>query len=290
MGGHVRSGTTWVYDLLTSHELVAGAFETWVFSPEFGVGGLFAPAQWDRNLAERMTEATGRPFGLGQFASRAEVAADVRQLLEGWWERVLEPRQRFLVEKTPPHLLAMPMISEVFPHARFIHVIRDGRDVAVSLRAAARGWNRGFAAMDGRLYRKQARTWARQVMRITRDGAALGDKYLEVRYEDIQRSPNAELARMFDFAGIPHDDSAVDRIVAANTFSRRFDQRQDSFRRKGEVGDWRNHFGPVSGAAFSRIAGEVLVQKGYEAGRHWWLSPALMLRALSRRWRGGSEN
>src|SRR4051794_27245031 len=98
VGGHVRSGTTWVYDLLTSHHLVAGAFETWTFSAEQGIGGVFAREQWDPVVTARMTERAGRPYGLGQLVSREEMLADIRSLLEEWLGRVLEPQHRFLIE------------------------------------------------------------------------------------------------------------------------------------------------------------------------------------------------
>lgn len=271
VGGHVRSGTTWVYDLLTSHDLVAGAFETWLFSPTHGVGGLFAPDQWDAELAKSMTEETGRPFGLHQLVSRSEMATDLREVLDRWLARVVEPHHRFLVEKTPPHLLGMKMISEVFPRARFVHVVRDGRDVAVSLRAASRSWNLGFADMDSPFFRKQAASWSRTVARISADGADLGDRYLEIRYEDLQAAPEQLLSEVLEFAGIPCTADVVEEIVSTNRFSRRFSGRQDSFRRKGAVGDWHAHFGLISAAAFDRAAGAMLVEKGYETDRRWWM-------------------
>lgn len=266
VGGHVRSGTTWAYDLLTGHDEVAGAFETWVFAPNHGVGGVFSAVQWDLTR-----QRAGPTAGLSQLVDRERVAVDVRQLVSGWFACVLEPQHRFLVEKTPTHLLGMKMISEVFPRARFIHVVRDGRDVAVSLRAAAESWNPGFAVSTGRLFTKQAETWSRQVRQISKNGAELGDRYLEIRYEDIQRAPVEALSRMYDFCGIPYDSAIVTEIVEANSFSR-YKSGEDAFRRKGQVGDWRNHFTLLSAALFARNAGSMLIEKGYETDRRWWLS------------------
>ena len=271
VGGHVRSGTTWVYDLLTSHELVAGVFESWLFSPLHGVGGVFAPEQWDRALASRMETSTGRPFGLRQMVSREEVAGDVRHLVEEWMARVLEPQHRFLVEKTPPHLLGMAMISEVFPRAKFVHVIRDGRDVAVSLRAAARSWNPGFRSMQGRLAYTPARGWRQTVSAISSAGSTLGDRYIEITYEALTTDAPGSLKRLLTFCEIPHDDHVIREIVEANRFDGRFQPSDDSFRRKGQVGDWQSQFNLLDALAFDLAAGRLLVEQGYEKDRRWWM-------------------
>lgn len=290
VGGHVRSGTTWIYDLLTTHNLVAGVFESWVFSPLHGVGGLFAREQWDAGLDSQMQERIGRPWGLQQMIDRDEMLADLRRLLEGWMGRALEPQHRYLVEKTPPHLEGMHQISEVFPRARFIHVVRDGRDVAVSLRAAARSWNPLFGQIDGRFYLKQARNWQRSVGAISSAGASLGDRYLELRYEDLHRDPDHWLEQMFDFCGIPHDRPLIERIVESNRFAQRFSPSQDAFRRKGQVGDWREEFGMLDAVAFSFGAGRMLIEKGYERNERWWIRPPRKRRQANTHHGSGSES
>ena len=271
VGGHVRSGTTWVYDLLTSHELVAGVFESWLFSPLHGVGGVFAPEQWDKEATGRMESSTGRPFGLKQMVSREEVAGDVRHLVEGWMARVLEPQHRFIVEKTPPHLLGMSMISEVFPRAKFVHVIRDGRDVAVSLRAAARSWNPGFRTMQGRRTFTPARGWRQTVSSISSAGSMMGDRYTEITYETLTRDPTRSLTSLLDFCEIPHDAEAVREIIEMNRFDARYEASDDSFRRKGQIGDWESEFSLVDAIAFDLGGGGLLVERGYEKDRRWWM-------------------
>jgi hypothetical protein len=274
LGGHFRSGTTWLYDLMTTHELVAGAFETWMFSPLHGIGGVFAAEQWDGDQISDTTTRVGRAYGLHQFGSRDAIAADVRELLEKWMARNLGPDHRFLVEKTPTHLLGMETISEVFPKSRFVQIVRDGRDVAVSMHAAAKGWNPRFGDLTDPLFRKQAISWKRTVRGISAGGAALGDRYFELRYEDLHRDPVAVLSQTFEFCGIPSDASTVEEIVAANRFSGHRSGR-DAFRRKGEVGDWRNHFNLFRAFVFNHYAGGMLASKGYEDRRRWWLRAAL---------------
>src|SRR5437667_9309955 len=127
--GVSRSGTTWVYDILTAHPQVAGILESWLFSTVNGVGSLFSSAHWPH-----------RSVGLGRLLNREALLEYVRDFVARLMQHALGPQHRYLVEKSPPHLYTISLISELFPKARFIHVIRDGRDVCVSIRAATLSW------------------------------------------------------------------------------------------------------------------------------------------------------
>lgn len=270
VGGHERSGTTWVFDLLTAHPEVTGLFETWMFSPAHGIGGVFAREQWDD---ERISEAgakVGRPFGLHQMLGREELVAQIRSLVGGWMSASLQPEHRFIVEKTPAHLLGMDLIAEVFPGARFVHVVRDGRDVAVSVRAAAATWNPGLSARFGRTFADAARSWRSTVEAIATAGARRPDKYIEVRYEDLHADVDAALDRLFRFCGIEADPPLIKRIAEAARFDSHEKSGGDSFRRAGRTGDWRTEMNVVDALRFDRAAGDTLVRLGYEAGTGWW--------------------
>lgn len=78
--------------------------------------------------------------------------------------------------KQPLDLYHMPLLAKIFPTARFVHIIRDGRDVALSLLK----WNWG----ENNLY-AGARYWAKAVNAGHLDGLTLGTRYFEVRYEDL---------------------------------------------------------------------------------------------------------
>jgi hypothetical protein len=83
--------------------------------------------------------------------------------------------------KQPLALYDMPLLAAIFPTARFVHVIRDGRDVALSLLKVNWGEKNLYAG---------ARYWAKAVNMGHHDGMTLGARYFELRLEDlIQDTP-----------------------------------------------------------------------------------------------------
>jgi hypothetical protein len=273
--GMARSGTTWVYDLLTSHPEVGGVSESWMFGNGTGIGERFGPVQgmglgvlftpmhWGRRI----------PIGVGRIMTRGELATDVRRLAGGWLTKSLQPSERYVVEKSPTHVHAIHAIAEVFPEARFVHVLRDGRDVAVSVRAATRSWARGWRRSFGLSVATVAYEWRASILSAGRAQRALGERVREVRYEELRRDPETGLRRLFDFCGFPCDDGLVARAVEANQLGRSEPHGEREFRRAGLVGEWRTRFSPLDAALFEFVAGDALAVTGYETNRYWWLAP-----------------
>ncbi len=271
VGAH-RSGTTWVYDLLTSHPQVSGVFESALFSRDLGIASLFHPTHWyDSKKRASDREFFGRSFRLRQLLTREQLVDDVRELTAGWLATSLEPETRFLVEKTPQHAEVIPLLSELFPGAAFVNVIRDGRDVAVSTLEAQRSWQGG-----GRVRRASvpmiAERWGRSI-RAAREGAATSKaRYTELRFEELHCNP-CSISRIFEWCGVPVDPELVASIVAINEFSAHQTTGNDAFRRRGRVGDWRSALGLRARFEFDRAAGDLLRELGYESKRLWWLHP-----------------
>jgi hypothetical protein len=266
--GHMRSGTTWVYETLTAHPAVAGAFETWLFTNRAGLAGLFHAVHWDRAEIARGERFTGHPVGLSQLVGREEILREVRELTGGWLAARLEPHHRFLVEKTPRHLIAMPLIAEVFPGARFVHVLRDGRDVIVSKRAVAPGWARPGRPSRRSTYR-EARSWRSDLERVRADSREVADRLTEVRFESLTADPRGAARRLFEFCRIPCDEATLDEVVRATQLDRS-SADEGGFRRAGRVGDWAGRFSLLDALLFELAAGGALVSSGYESRRLVW--------------------
>lgn len=283
--GHPRSGTTWVYDILTSHPEVGGILESWLFTRSVGLARLFDAKHWAPEALKQHRDATGQAVGLAQMVTRAELAEEVREFAERLLSRRLEAGQRYLVEKTPTPYTDMQVVAEVFPGVRFLHVVRDGRDMAVSLRSAALTWNPGWSAFAGdarlerlRALRRSGRSWASTVRTTRLEGGRLGERYTEVGYEELRARPLEVVSGIFSFCGIPHDTALVEQIVETNDFERQFGGGEDQFRRRGRVGDWRERFGVLDGLLFEHASGGVLLESGYESSRTWWAARGLPLR------------
>ena len=122
--------------------------------------------------------------------------------------------------KLPETGHVLPVMSRLFPEARCIHLVRDGRDVAFSpfLAPKAAFWRKIYfnddrigswrgLAMSQRAYRAHghvfnAARWVNSVTLGRAHGAMLGERYLEIRYEALVADPAGELARMAEFVGV----------------------------------------------------------------------------------------
>ncbi len=253
--GWVRSGTTWVYDVLTSHPQVGGVLESWMFTHKHGIPGPLTDLHWEPDPA-------GTTQGLGRITTRERAFDGVRALTSEWLAEGLGSEDLYLVEKSPSHVFTMELIAELYPEARFVHVIRDGRDVAVSVRAAAGSWapawRQGFASS----LRSSAESWNRAVLAGSEGATALGDRCLQVRYEDLRERPAELFAQMFEHCRIPLSEVQLDAIVEQTAF-RVSAGGEGAFRRRGRPGEWRSALRPWEALAVTRTAREGLDIAGY---------------------------
>ena len=256
--GAARSGTTWVHNIFKNHPLVASIYESWLFTPDHGLQPLFNEAH----------NPDGRS-GLGNVMVREQRLALVRDLAINIMSNVIEPHHQFLVEKSPSHVFAVPFIREVFPDSRFIHVIRDGRDVNVSVQAAVNSWMPYWKNSFGASIRVSASAWKSAVNQFRLQTPSLGQDFIEVRYEEIHAEPVKLYKRMFDFCEIPYDDRILADIFQATDFELNYRGGEDKFRRGGRIGDWRTRFSSLDALIFKRVAGDLLIELGYENDYKW---------------------
>ena len=134
--------------------------------------------------------------------------------------------------KFPGSIHFLPLLDEVFPGMRFIHLVRDGRDMAFSKnQVQLRGYGRVFLGPDSDGLPEPVRSamlWNTMNMDAARYGrAAMGERYLIVRFEDLCANPAQELSRVWRFMGFP---AAISPEVASRSVSYR-----------GQLGRWRGH-------------------------------------------------
>lgn len=266
VGGMPRSGTTWIQQLLDAHPALVCLGESH-FANDLVPHLCRTVEAYNQRRAER--HATWAPTVKGPSepmlvpALRAAFVALVQANLGDKTAGALVA----IGEKTPDNLMRLPLIRAIFPKARFVHVIRDGRDAAVS------GFDRFRSALDPSMSRAQyvseyARNWATRIAqaRALPHGR---DTCLEVRYEAMHDTPEAEVTRLLCFLGAQADASTVAHCLEAARFERLSGGRQrgdidvGSHYRRGEVGAWRDTLSREETAAFERIAGGMLDALGY---------------------------
>ncbi len=306
--GYQKSGTTWLMRMLDAHPEILCRGE-----------GRFFDGGWRQQNLKR--EGVERPPSSLYHAlldaeylrlwiehsvwSRDEPADEhldnltrmaVNYFLQG---ELLKTSKKMVGDKSP--LLTPRTIEEIariHPESRVIHIIRDGRDAAVS--AAHHTWNFGNLEKSPEMLRKRtayfadpagfrssgesmfsewqiqklAEDWNSRVGSATRSGPKLlGDNYVEVRYEALVDRPENELERLVKFLGAESRPKTIQRCVESTSFEKlskgRERGREDptSFFRKGVVGDWRNVFTDDDLTIFERGAGELLTKLEYERGR-----------------------
>ena len=156
-------------------------------------------------------------------------------------------------EKTPEHALHLEGLCEVFPDAKIVHVIRDGRDEAVSVFDYNRRVNpQGFAKKFpdfGAFAESFAGNWTRAVGAARYFGRSHGDNYLEIRSEDLHSEASSDVERLCRFLGVDDNPDAVSHCVDAG--------RRIAFN-DGVIGQWQERFDEKTSVAFNRQAGELL--------------------------------
>ena len=182
---------------------------------------------------------------------------------------------RCIGDKTPGNLDTLPMLNRIFPEAKFVHIIRDGRDTAVSLwhfnmklnigkNLSTYGNFSGFVKFFTHS-RKDRISLARQQM--TDIGI---HKYHEVRYEDLLHYPHETLAKLLKFLQMEHSSSTLEHCFEVTQFEKLSGGRKsgeedtESFYRKGIIGDWKNTFKPEDNEYFYQHAGELMNNLGYK--------------------------
>ena len=276
IGGSGRSGTTMVVDLLGLHPRLSPVYET-DFLPavlqQLTQGRPLAEIEaalraWSQQFTDKPSAKRAHeryhhgPHHL-RF-SRARMEAHIDRLLTAiaaghpvpalremvfdlFAEHAAADNKPRWVSKAPPYIATLGALHQVFPELRFLHCVRDGRDVACSV--LTRTW--GPADVP-----TAARWWAARIDVGRRFAARFPDQIHEVRYEDLLQRPEETLAAALAFIGEPPEDAAL--IVARHRAAgMTFDA--------GRAGGWRRQLSPQDVARFEQLAGAQLAALGYAA-------------------------
>lgn len=180
-------------------------------------------------------------------------------------------------DKSPPYNLHMDTLSVLLPEAHFIHIIRDGRDMAISLRHLCFSPGSDMSTL--------AHHWC-ETIATARHLAKNCPHYLELRYEDLLSNPRQELDRICRFIDLPFDTSMLDYHRQAKS---RLNEVKTRYRPDGSIvltkddrlhnhrftsqppdmsrsGRWRTEMTLAEREVFEGIAGSLLREMGYEIG------------------------
>jgi tetratricopeptide (TPR) repeat protein len=247
IGGAGRSGTTLLRAMLDAHPRIA-------CGPELKLVPAICALreQWWRAMGTDLLAA-----GLDEPKLDAAVRAFVKTLLEGM---VPDPKAVRIAEKTPHNLLHMAMLGQLFPRARFVHVVRDGRAVAASLvRQAWQDPATGKPVWYCQDLASGARYWSQVVQTIREQALQVPGRYLELRYEDLVQEPRQTMARLLAFLGEPWDERVLRHHDQVRVSSLESSSAAVCLPVKTDAVDrWRQELLPEQLVAISREAGSLL--------------------------------
>src|SRR5215469_9245982 len=269
--GCPRSGTTLLYHMLLS----AGNFV--VYRAESQVFNLLEPRfgdlHVDRNKAALLEawehSSLFTKTGLDAVEIKKEVMANcgnggdfLRIVMDAMGRK--QGMERW-ADCTPDHLLAMRRIKETIPDALVIHIIRDGRDVALSLERQhwirPLPWDRGKGLQAAALY------WEWVVNKGRENGKALGADYKEIHYEDLVQSPQEVLAGIGEFIGQELDYAKIQRVGIGSV-----SRPNSSFGKEAGSGEfrpvarWKTSLGEQQLEDVEGLIGGTLESLGYGLG------------------------
>lgn len=171
-------------------------------------------------------------------------------------------------DKTPRQVMHIPWLAEAFPQSKFVHVIRDGRDVATSLLKA--GWVSSFL--------EAAHRWRERVEAGRTTGKALGrERYYELRYEHLVMQPEETLKSLCGWLGLEYVpqmkcyyENAADYIITNWQLHEMATKPIDPSR----AYTWKQNLARREIADFESVAGDLLRELDYEvsgAKVQFWL-------------------
>lgn len=283
--GAPRSGTTWLQGLLGTHPAIVTPQETDLFARY--IEPLDAAWRWQTRGGPD-DWALRRYKGLPAVLTAVEFGDLVRSFAQVCLDGALrlKPGASTVLEKSPLHALSTDVVRAYLPRARFVHLVRDGRDVVASLVGASEGWGSAWAPGSIGI---GARTWVEHV-RGARLASVDSERYLEVRYEDLVRDGVDVLARVFEFCGVDATGDYCTRVLDEMSFDSMSSEGRlassilvggewarhvstveepDGFFRKGRVGGWSEEWSAVDRRRFAAVAGEMLIDLGYEPDASW---------------------
>lgn len=239
--GSRRSGTFWLQRIVTAHPDVAAVpSETHLFSS--GIAPLFEGFQHSLRSSAKVGEV---------YVERDAALDAARDLCDVVFAGMVQPGTTRIAERTPLHVFHLDLIAAIYPDARFVHIVRDGRDVARSI--AAQDW--GPHSIE-----EAAAEWRSAILAAR--GTGLPESvYREVRYEELLREPAAVVSGLYEWLGLPATDDVVAEAVSEAGIGANLGGAPSGI----SVAKWRETYSEADLATFDRVAGDVLRELGYPA-------------------------
>ena len=268
--GCPRSGTTLLQRMLHAHPELAVANDTH-FIPKV-LKRCARPAQTalDRELvAATLDYHRFTRLGLEVDAvwAASEASQSYGEFVSALYDRFAAVHGKPLSgEKTPDYVRCIGLLNELFPWVKFVHIIRDGRDVALSaLNWAHDGKGQGRSALwDRDPVAVCALWWRRFVERGRTAGQALGTaRYREVCYERLVIRPQGELVDLCAFLDLSYSDEMLAFHRGKTRHNPGLSSKNAWLPVTPNLRNWKTQLATDDTQLFDALAGDILQDLGY---------------------------
>jgi len=294
--GHARSGTTLLMRLARLHPEVHCNYQAHFFTRQPLLKSLVNTPEAEEWLT-RKSNRWNQGGDLSPLVLRA--AADVIM------ERDAAREGKMIVgDKSPSstiHGQAVRDMHAVYPDAKLVYIVRDGRDVLISerfrnfveqskflsgedkriisdLQADSAPFSDGRRSIFTETFiRRVANGWVKNLQETEDEARRLfGEQYFGMRYEDLLATPFAEMSKLWKFLGVKKTNKALEKTIKAEMESNPDEEWQAkrnegiaSFLPKGQAGNWQRLFTKKDKSVFKEVAGELLIKGNYEKDLNW---------------------
>jgi Sulfotransferase family len=278
--GSARSGTTLLRRIVNAHPAIAITREThWIprwYERRLGLtpDGYVTPKLLVYLFGYHRFERFGLPREPFEELAHADPPISYAGFVSTFYDLYAERKGKPLVgDKTGEYARRLPTLHELWPQARIVHLIRDGRDVCLSVFA----WKQGPSASRFSTWAEDrvatcALWWARNVALAQETGASLGGLYHELRYEELVRDPERVCRELCAFLDLPYDEAMLRFHEGRARTEPGLTAKEAWLPVTPGVRDWAAQMSDSAVERFEAAAGDVLDELGYPR-RYPVLSP-----------------
>ena len=294
--GHARSGTTLLMRLVRLHPEVHCDYQAHLFTRRPLLKSLVDSAE----IEEWLTRKSNR-WNQGRDLSPLVLRASADFIME---REAARKGKRIVGDKSPSstiHGQSVRDMHSVYPDAKLVYIVRDGRDVLISerfrnfveestfltsedkriieeLRKDQNQFTNGTRSIFSEAFiRRVAKGWITNLQEIEDEGKRLfGKNYFALRYEDLLSDPFDEMTRLWKFLSAKKMDKSLAKKIKTEMESNPDEEWQSkrnediaSFLPKGQAGNWQRLFAAKDKSIFKEVAGEMLIKWKYEKDLNW---------------------